>query len=182
MKHRLVILDRDGVINEERVDFIRSPEQWRPLPGSISAIARLCRAGLRVAVATNQSGVGRGLMSRAALEAVHRKMVDKVGAAGGDLSGVFFCPHTPSEGCRCRKPLPGLLEQIEAALGLPVAGTYMVGDSLRDLQAAIAAGARPALVRTGFGSSTERQLTAGMAVPVFDDLAHFTDWLLENER
>ena len=178
VKRRLVVLDRDGVINEERIDFIRSPEQWRPLPGSLEAIARLCRAGLTVAVATNQSGVGRGLMSLADLDSIHRKMLGAVGEAGGQLSGVFFCPHTPMEGCRCRKPLPGLLEQIGAALDLPVAGAYMVGDSLRDLQAATSAGALPALVRTGFGSSTERQLPTGMKVPVFDDLAGFTDWLL----
>lgn len=182
MKHRLVVLDRDGVINEERADFIRSPEQWRPLPGSLAAIARLCRAGLSVAIATNQSGVGRGLMSRSDLEAIHRKMIGRVRAAGGDLAGVFHCPHTPADRCRCRKPLPGMLEQIEASLGLPVAGAHMVGDSLRDLQAAMAAGARPALVRTGFGLSTERRLTAGMEVPVFADLAEFTDWFLEKQR
>ena len=178
MTRRLVVLDRDGVINEERLDYIRSPDEWQPLPGSLAAIARLCHAGLAVAVATNQSGVGRGLMSRSDLDSVHRKMREKVREAGGELSGVFFCPHAPGEGCRCRKPLPGLLEQIEAALGLPVAGSYMVGDSLTDLQAAAAAGALPALVRTGFGSATERQLPANMDAPVFDDLGGFADWLL----
>ena len=178
MTRRLVVLDRDGVINEERLDYIRSPDEWQPLPGSLAAIARLCHAGLAVAVATNQSGVGRGLMSRSDLDSVHHKMREKVWEAGGELSGVFFCPHAPGEGCRCRKPLPGLLEQIEAALGLPVAGSYMVGDSLTDLQAAAAAGALPALVRTGFGSATERQLPADMDARVFDDLAGFADWFL----
>ena len=182
MTRRLVVLDRDGVINEERLDYIRSPEQWRALPGSLSAIARLCHAGLAVAIATNQSGVGRGLMSRSDLDSVHRKMQDRVREAGGELSGVFFCPHSPTDGCSCRKPLPGLLEQIEAALGLPVAGSYMVGDSLTDLQAATAAGALPALVRTGFGSATERQLPAGLHARVFDDLAGFADWFLSAVR
>lgn len=179
MNHRLVILDRDGVINEERVDYVRSLEQWRPLPGSLEAIARLCHAGLAVAVATNQSGVGRGLMSARALEAIHARMRTAVRAAGGELAGVFHCPHAPEENCRCRKPLPGLLKQIENAVGLPVAGEYMVGDSMRDLEAAVAAGARPVLVRTGFGAATERELPRKSAVAVFDDLAAFAAWLLE---
>ena len=179
MNRRLVILDRDGVINEERNDWVRRVEQWHPLPGSLQAIARLHRAGLAVAVATNQSGVGRGLMSLSELEAVHQRMRREVREAGGRLAGVFFCPHAPPDRCDCRKPLPGLLARIEAELGLAVAGEYMVGDSLRDLQAAQAAGALPALVRTGFGRGTERQLSADSGVPVFDDLTAFADWLLE---
>ena len=182
MKHRLVILDRDGVINEERVDFIRSVEQWRPLPGSLEAIARLCDAGMKVAVATNQSGVGRGLLTLRDLQAIHDRLDRAVREAGGHLAGVFFCPHTPAAGCPCRKPRPGLLEQIETALGAPVAGEYMVGDSLRDLQAAGAAGALPVLVRTGFGAQTETEPGAETAVKVFDDLAGFVDWLLEAGR
>lgn len=182
MNHRLVILDRDGVINEERVDYVRSVGQWRPLPGSLEAIARLCRAGLAVAVATNQSGVGRGLLSARVLEAIHAKMRAAVRATGGELAGVFHCPHTPEDNCRCRKPLPGLLKEIENAVGLPVAGEYMVGDSMRDLQAAVAAGARPALVRTGFGAATERELPRESNVAVFDDLAAFAAWLLEGLR
>ncbi len=179
MRRRLVILDRDGVINEERGDYIRSASDWHPLPGSLEAIARLSRAGMSVAVATNQAGVGRGLMSAADLTAVHDRLAQAVREAGGELAGVFFCPHAPSEQCRCRKPLPGLLLQIEARLGLAVTGEYMVGDSLRDLQAARAAGAMPALVRTGFGRATERQLAGQGDVPIFDDLASFADWLLE---
>ena len=179
MKPRLVILDRDGVINEERGDYIRSPDQWRPLPGSLEAIARLCRAGVPVAVATNQSGVGRGMMSADELAAVHERLVQDVRQAGGDLAGVFFCPHAPSDGCRCRKPLPGLLLQIEAEVGLAVAGHYMVGDSLRDLQAAEAAGALPALVRTGFGRASEKKLGGECNAPVFDNLSAFASWLLE---
>lgn len=179
MKPRLVILDRDGVINEERGGFVRSVDQWRPLPGSLEAIARLCRAGVPVAVATNQSGVGRGVMSVDELAAIHERLAQDVRQAGGGLAGVFFCPHAPSARCRCRKPLPGLLLQIEAELGLAVAGQYMVGDSLRDLQAARAAGARPALVRTGFGRATEKKLAGACGAPVFDNLAAFAGWLLE---
>ena len=179
MKRRLVILDRDGVINEERGDYIRTAQQWHPLPGSLEAIARLSQAGISVAVATNQSGVGRGLMNVGALAAVHDRLLHAVRESGGELAGVFFCPHAPSDRCQCRKPLPGLLLQIEAELGLPVAGEYMVGDSLRDLQAARAAGALPALVRTGFGRATEQQLAGEGDVPVFDDLSAFTGWLLE---
>ncbi len=177
-KRRLVILDRDGVINEERENFVRSEDQWRPLPGSLEAMAKLHRAGIAVAVATNQSGVGRGLMSLDALEAIHDRMRREVHEAGGALEGIFFCPHTPLDRCRCRKPLPGLLEQVEAALGLAVAGEYMVGDSLRDLKAARAAGALPVLVRTGFGRITERELSIEDEVAVFDDLAAFVGWLL----
>ena len=180
MRHRLVILDRDGVINEERLDYIRSVDQWRPLPGSLEAIASLCRAGLAVAVATNQSGVGRGCLTAGELDAIHARMEAAICEAGGELAGVFHCPHTPADRCRCRKPLPGLLEQIEAAVELPVAGEYMVGDSMRDLEAASAAGARPALVRTGFGAATEQRLHPGGDVPVFDDLADFTGWLLRS--
>lgn len=180
MRHRLVILDRDGVINGERLDYIRTVDQWHALPGSIEAIARLCRAGLAVAVATNQSGVGRGYLSADTLEDIHARMKAAVCDAGGELAGVFHCPHTPADRCRCRKPLPGLLERIETAVGLPVAGEYMVGDSMRDLQAATAAGARPALVRTGFGAATEQQLPSGGAIPVFDDLSEFTGWLLRS--
>ena len=182
MHHRLVILDRDGVINEERLDYIRTVDQWRPLPGSLDAIASLCRAGLAVAVATNQSGVGRGYLTADELDAIHARMEAAVCDAGGKLAGVFHCPHTPEDRCRCRKPLPGLLEQIEATVGLPVAGEYMVGDSMRDLEAASAAGACPALVRTGFGAATEERLSPGGAVPVFDDLAEFTGWLLRSSE
>ncbi len=178
MKHRLVILDRDGVINEERGDYIRSPDQWQPIPGSLQAIARLCKAGLSVAVATNQSGVGRGLITRRNLAATHDKLQLAVRGAGGELAGIFYCPHTPADRCTCRKPLPGLLQQIEQTLDIPVAGEYMVGDSMRDLQAAIAAGALPVLVRTGFGAHTEHQPGAERAVEVFDRLGDFADWLL----
>lgn len=167
---RLVVLDRDGVINEESHDFIRSPAEWRPLPGALDAIAALDRAGFSVVVATNQSGVGRGLFSAEMLGRIHEKMQAAVAAAGGRLAGIFVCPHAPDAGCECRKPRPGLMHQIERAFGRSLAGVPTVGDSERDLRAASAVGARPILVRTGNGRLTE-PLIAGEAVEVFDDLA-----------
>jgi D-glycero-D-manno-heptose 1,7-bisphosphate phosphatase len=169
-QRRLVILDRDGVINRESPDFIRTPDEWLPLPGSLEAIAELSRAGFEVIVATNQSGVGRGLFTAATLDAIHRKMMDAVAAAGGRLAGIFVCPHAPAADCDCRKPRPGLLRQIEAAFGCSLAGQPIVGDSERDLLAAQAVGARPILVRSGNGRDTESRLTDRSAVEIFDDL------------
>lgn len=167
----LVVVDRDGVINRESADFIRSPAEWSPLPGSLQAIADLTRAGFAVVVATNQSGVGRGLFSAETLADIHRKMTAAVEASGGRLAGIFVCPHAPGDGCDCRKPLPGLLRQIEAAFGVSLAGAPVVGDSERDIRAAQAVEARPILVRTGNGRATEALLAPGDGVEVFDDLA-----------
>ena len=175
----LVILDRDGVINEDSDHYIRSPEQWHPVAGSIEAIARLSRAGYRIAVATNQSGLGRGYFSLATLEAIHARLEAQVTRAGGQLSCICFCPHTPADLCDCRKPRPGLVHQIEKKLGCPAAGAWLVGDSLCDMQLALRCGCKPALVRTGKG---ERTLASGDldrgAVSVFDNLSHFTRCLL----
>jgi D-glycero-D-manno-heptose 1,7-bisphosphate phosphatase len=167
----LVVLDRDGVINRESADFIKSADEWLPLPGSLEAIAALSRAGFTVVVATNQSGVGRGLISSSALEEIHRRMVQRVEQAGGKLAGIFFCPHRPEDDCSCRKPKPGLLRQIEARFGCSLKGRPVIGDSARDLQAAEAVGARAILVRTGNGIGTEQQIRSGSDVEVFDDLA-----------
>lgn len=177
----LVILDRDGVINEDSPDFIRSPDAWQPIPGSLEAIAGLTGAGWRVAVATNQSGIARGLFDEAVLEAIHRRMRAAVEAAGGRIEVIAYCPHGPHENCGCRKPEPGLLLQIAAATGLPIASAPCVGDSLRDLVAARSAGCRPVLVRTGKGRETEARLDepgAPSRVPVFDDLRGFVGELL----
>lgn len=168
---RLVVLDRDGVINRESAAFIRSPDEWLPLPGSLEAIAALSAAGYAVVVATNQSGVGRGLFDAATLGAIHARMTDAVSAAGGRLAGIFFCPHAPEAGCDCRKPKAGLMRQIEQAYGRSLAGEPVVGDSERDLRAAQAVGARAILVRTGNGRDTERKLVPADRVEVFDDLA-----------
>ena len=168
----IIVLDRDGVINQDSDAYIKSPREWVPIPGSLQAIALLGQRGFRVTVATNQSGLARGLLDGAALAAIHRKMYAMVEARGGCLDGVFFCPHDPAASCSCRKPATGLLHRIEAELRCDLAGAYLIGDSLRDLQAAIAHGMRPLLVRTGKGRQTALQLVAhGLGqVPVFDDL------------
>ena len=165
----LVVLDRDGVINRESDAFIRSPAEWIPLPGSLEAIAALSRAGFQVVVATNQSGVARGLFTPATLEAIHARMAAAVDAAGGRLAGIFFCPHGPDDGCDCRKPRPGLLHQIEACFGQSLAGRPVIGDSRRDLEAGAAVGGRLILVRTGNGHRTEAGWTGPLEV--YDDLA-----------
>lgn len=154
----LLILDRDGVINEDSDDYIRCLADWRPIPGSIDAIARASRAGYRVAIATNQSGLGRGYFGLDELEAIHQHLRDLVEEQGGTIAGIFYCPHLPDAGCDCRKPRTGLLRAIETELGESAAGAWFIGDSLKDLQAARAFGCRPALVTTGKGADTARQL------------------------
>ncbi len=183
---KLVILDRDGVINRDSDAYIRSPDQWIPLPGSIEAIARLSRAGYQVVVATNQSGLGRGYFTPEALDAMHLKLKNLVQSAGGEVSGIYYCPHAPEESCGCRKPLPGLLDQIRDALALEtLEGVPLVGDGLRDLQAGFARQCQPVLVRSGKGRITERDLRdypeLGHTL-IFDDLGAFVDyWLGEAE-
>ena len=178
---RLVIVDRDGVINEDSGEFIKSVAEWRPIDGSLDAIAALHRAGFVVAVVTNQSGVGRGLYDEATLGLIHEHMRESVRAAGGELSGVFYCPHLPDAGCECRKPRPGMFRALERELGMSVTGAPYIGDRLSDVEAAEAVGARPMLVRTGTGAATEA-LLAGRAVPVFDDLAAAAKALLAEAR
>lgn len=176
----LVILDRDGVINQDSADFIRCADAWRPVPGAPEAIARLHAAGWRVAVATNQSGIARGLFDRRSLEAIHDRMEQVVRQAGGRIDHIAFCPHGPDDGCACRKPAAGLVREIESVLGIDARGAPFVGDARRDLRAARAGGCRPVLVRTGKGRRTERELGTGEAegVMVFDDLATFADhWI-----
>jgi D-glycero-D-manno-heptose 1,7-bisphosphate phosphatase len=178
---RLVMIDRDGVINEDSVGFIKSVAEWRPIAGSLAAIAALHRAGWTVAVVSNQSGVGRGLYTEAALQEIHDHMRERVRAAGGDLAGMYYCPHLPDAGCECRKPRPGMFRALERELGIPVAGAPYIGDRLSDVEAAEAVGARPMLVRTGTGAATEAAL-AGRRVPVFDDLAAAARSLLAEPR
>lgn len=178
---KLVILDRDGVINEDSDAYIKTPGEWRPLPGSAEAIARLNRAGYRVVVATNQSGLARGYFDQAGLDAIHRTMAAHLATVGAHLSGVYFCPHGPDDGCQCRKPLPGLIDQIVAEYG-DVAGVPMVGDSLRDLEAGVARGCRPVLVLTGKGRRTlEKGLPETLGpVDIHDSLAGFVDQFLKD--
>jgi D-glycero-D-manno-heptose 1,7-bisphosphate phosphatase len=168
---KLVILDRDGVINFDSDQYVKSPEEWTPIPGSLEAIARLTQAGYRVVVATNQSGIGQGLFDMATLNAMHNKMHKAVNQLGGRIDAVFVCPHTQDAGCACRKPLPGMLLEIAGRFNLALAEVPAIGDSLRDLQAASAAGARPILVLTGKGSETVKADGLPEGTEIYQDLA-----------
>lgn len=180
----LVILDRDGVINLDSDDYIRTLDEWIPVPGSILAIARLSRAGYRIAVATNQSGLARGYFDEITLANMHSLMRELVEEEGGHIDAVFYCPHGPDEGCRCRKPATGLLEQIEEELNITVAGAWYVGDSAKDIQLANAMKCIPVLVRSGKGRQTEARLIEDNSLPalVFDDLAAVADFILTMPR
>jgi D-glycero-D-manno-heptose 1,7-bisphosphate phosphatase len=168
----LVILDRDGVINQDSSEFVKSVDEWLPLDGSIEAIARLSGAGFTVAVASNQSGLARGLFEEDTLRAMHQKLHDLVAAEGGRVDRIVVCPHGPDDACACRKPKPGLLLELGHYYDVSLAGVPVIGDSLRDLRAASLVGARPILVRTGNGAKTELKLPADLGdVDVFDDLA-----------
>jgi D-glycero-D-manno-heptose 1,7-bisphosphate phosphatase len=170
---KLIILDRDGVINHDSKHGITAPAQWKPLPGSLDAIARLTQAGYRVVVATNQSGVGRGLFDMATVNAIHATMNKAVADAGGRIDAVFYCPHASDAHCACRKPAPGMLREISERFNTSLKQVPFVGDSLRDLQTAAAAGAMPVLVRTGKGALTEKSGEAPANTVIVDDLAAF---------
>lgn len=181
---KLVILDRDGTINVDSDEYIKSADEWIPLPGALEAIARLTHAGWHVAVATNQSGLGRGLYDIGALNAMHAKMHKLLGALGGRIDAVFYCPHTPEDSCNCRKPLPGLFEQIGERFGVDLSGVPCVGDTLRDVQAGAAVGCEPHLVLTGKGAGYRgrelpEQFPAGTRV--HEDLAAFVEHLLATQ-
>ena len=179
---RLVILDRDGVINEDSDAYIKSPEEWRPIPGSLEAIARLHQAGYKVFVLTNQSGLARKLFDMDMLNRIHFKMIDAVRHKGGEIDGVLFCPHGPDAACACRKPLAGLFLELAERLKINLTGVYAVGDSARDLVAARSVGALPILVRTGKGERTLAKAADEIAsAPVFTDLAAFAEALLQNQ-
>jgi len=174
----LIILDRDGVINEDSDDFIKSPDEWLPLPGSLEAIALLNNAGWQVVVATNQSGISRKLFDLDTLHAIHKKMHHLVNEYGGKIDAIFFCPHGPKDNCDCRKPLPGLFNQISKRLNTNLENVPCVGDSLRDIQAAQAVGAQPILVRTGKGTKTLYADQGIEDVPVYCDLKQAVNALL----
>ena len=178
---KLVILDRDGTINADSLEYIKSPDEWTPLPGALEAIARLNHAGWHVAVASNQSGLGRGLFDVAVLNAMHAKLHKMLAAVGGRVDAIFYCPHTPDDKCHCRKPEPGLFEQIGERYGIDLKGVPVVGDALRDVVAGSAAGCQPHLVLTGHGSQySGRTLpdTFPAGTRVHSDLSGFVDWLL----
>ncbi len=169
MTDRYVILDRDGTINIDSDAFIKAPEEWRPLPGSLEAIALLNRHGFKVVVISNQSGVARGLFDLATLEAIHAKMKQMVNEAGGEIEAIYFCPHGPNDVCDCRKPKDGLFRRFAADYQADLSQIYAVGDSFRDLQAAESAGAKPILVKTGKGDDTLKKHSE-LNCPIFDNL------------
>ena len=185
---KLVILDRDGTINVDSDEFIKSPEEWEPLPGALEAIARLNHAGWHVVIATNQSGLGRGLFDVVSLNAIHAKMHKALAALGGRIDAVFYCPHTPDDHCACRKPQPGLFQQIGERLGVDLKDVPTAGDSARDLQAGVAAGCEPHLVLTGKAAAWRDQGTAPPLPSDFpahtivhQDLAAFAEFLTARE-
>ena len=168
---KLIILDRDGVINYDSDQFIKNPEEWKPIPGSLEAIARLNQADYRVVVATNQSGIGRGLFDMPMLNAIHDKMHKACALVGARIDAVFFCPHTAENHCQCRKPKPGMLEEIAERYNISLSGVPAVGDSLRDLQSAATMGAQPYLVLTGKGAKTQAEGGLPEGTQVFANLA-----------
>nr|VFJ50811.1 MAG: D-glycero-D-manno-heptose 1,7-bisphosphate phosphatase [Candidatus Kentron sp. FM]VFJ51870.1 MAG: D-glycero-D-manno-heptose 1,7-bisphosphate phosphatase [Candidatus Kentron sp. FM]VFK11414.1 MAG: D-glycero-D-manno-heptose 1,7-bisphosphate phosphatase [Candidatus Kentron sp. FM] len=174
---KLVILDRDGVINEDSEHFITASYECIPIPGSIKAIARLGDHGYVVAVATNQSGIARGLLTQDDLTGIHDKLRQLVVDAGGKIDKIVFCPHGPEDDCDCRKPRAGLMEELIETLGTPEA-CFMVGDNLRDLQAGIAVGAKPLLVKTGKGKRTIANGSLPEQTLIFEDLSEAVDWII----
>ena len=188
---KLLILDRDGTLNRSRDDYVASPDEWEALPGALEAVARLNQGGWRVVLATNQSGIGRGLFDMASLNAIHAKMHRQLAAAGARVEAVFFCPHAPEDACACRKPAPGLFVQIGARFGVPMASVHAAGNAMRHVRAAAAAGCRTHLLMTGksehlrgrLGQGSDADLAAlAPDVPpgthAHEDLGAFADWLL----
>lgn len=189
---KLVILDRDGVINHDSADYIKSADEWVAIDGSIDAIARLHKAGFTVVVATNQAGLAKGKFDLDDLEAMHEKLTGLIEEQGAELGAIFYCPHHPDDKCKCRKPMPGMVDAIEAEFNTSAEGFYFVGDSLRDLQAAVTKGCKPILVKTGNGEKTLAQLADASLqtdapkispeqVQVFNDLAAAVDFILAND-
>jgi D-glycero-D-manno-heptose 1,7-bisphosphate phosphatase len=175
---KLIILDRDGVINQDSDAFIKSPAEWIPIPGSLEAIARLNQAGYRVVVCTNQSGIARGLLNMPMLNAIHQKLHAAAQQAGAHIDAIFFCPHAADENCDCRKPKPGMLHAIAARYEVNLKGTPTVGDSLRDLQAGFLLGCAPYLVLTGKGEKTRAKGGLPPGTAIFSNLATMVDHLL----
>ena len=178
---KLIILDMDGVVNQESDDYIKTEQEWQAIPGSLQAIARLNHNGFHVVTATNQSGLARGKLTLKELNRIHRKMHNHLAQYGGVVDAIFFCPHGPDADCACRKPKPGLFKEIERRLHTPLYGIPVIGDRLTDIQVAQTVGARPMLVRTGKG---QQQLDEGLipdGIPVYDDLAQTTTALLSRK-
>ena len=178
---KLVILDRDGVINFDSEHFVKSAAEWKPIPGSLEAIARLNQAGFKVVVATNQSGVGRGLFDMDTLNAIHEKMHRAAQAVGARIDAIFYCPHAADSKCECRKPKPGMFRRISACFNIDLKSVFAVGDSLRDLEAAVAAGAMPVLVLTGKGQDTRATEPIPDGTLVFENLSQVVDHILAKD-
>jgi D-glycero-D-manno-heptose 1,7-bisphosphate phosphatase len=176
---KLVILDRDGVINYDSAAFIKTPDEWKPIPGSLEAIAHLTQAGYRVVVASNQSGIGRGLLDMVAFNAINDKMCKAVIQAGGRIDALFFCPHANTDNCNCRKPATGMFKEISERFGLDLNGVPAIGDSMRDLQCAAAVGALPILVLTGKGKKTKAEGGLPENTKIFSNLSAAVDALTQ---
>lgn len=181
---KLVILDRDGVINHDRDDFVKSVDEWQPIEGSLDAIAFLTQAGYTIAVATNQSGLARGYFTMQTLNEMHGKMHKLVQQAGGEISGIWFCPHMAEQHCECRKPKPGMILDILKRFNASAQETYLVGDSLRDLEAIMAAGGKPILVKTGKGMRTLAKDVDKLPenTLLFNDLLEFSQFLIQQDK
>lgn len=177
-----IILDRDGVINHDSSEYIKSPEEWLPIPGSLEAMAALNRAGFRVFIATNQSGIARGYYSVETLHAIHEKLTNMLATHGGKIEEIFFCPHHPDDHCPCRKPQPGLLLQIQKKYSLSLNETFFIGDSLVDIQAGQTAGCLPLLVRTGKGQQALKLYKELAAIPNFADLSEAVEYVCKEKK
>lgn len=177
-----IILDRDGVINYDSTEYIKSPEEWIAIPGSLEAIAQLNRHGFRVVIATNQSGVARGYYSVETLDQIHEKLQTELAAVGGHIEEFFFCPHHPEEGCHCRKPRPGLLYQIRDKYHLDLENTFFIGDSHTDVQAAITSGCKPILVKTGNGEKAIADYPFIQNIPQFENLSETVQHLIHQRQ
>ena len=184
---KIVILDRDGVINHDSDAYVKNVDEWLPIPNSCEAIAKLRNNGFKVYIATNQSGLGRGYFSQTELDEMHQKMTSLVAKAGGEITGIFYCPHAPEDNCDCRKPLPGLFSQIREHSNVDLAGAPIIGDSIRDLEAGVAAGCTPILVRTGKGENSETKLAQHDNVliqqaTVFNNLAEAAEEIIKQAQ
>lgn len=178
---KFIIIDRDGVINFESTEYIKSPDEWIPIPGSLEAIAQLNRAGFYVFIATNQSGVARGLYSLETLNDIHDKLIRRLAAVGGYVEEIFFCPHHPNDQCLCRKPKPGLLLQIQHKYAVPLQETFFIGDSLADIQAATAAGCHPLLVLTGNGEKVLQNYSNLATLTYFPNLQQAAEYVISRK-
>jgi len=179
---KFIILDRDGVINHDSDHYIKAPEEFHPIAGSLEAIAKLNKAGYRVLVVTNQSGIARGLYDHQTLVKIHEKLMKNLSAVGGAIEEIFFCPHHPSEGCDCRKPKPGLFNQIKEKYHVNLADTYFVGDKMTDIDVAELVGCKPMLLLTGRGTETLKKHPKLESVAHFDNLAQAVEFILSSEK